>query len=142
MKIDTIIFDGRSILLLSILKSVAKGYKIDRHGVVTAPRGNVLKAVPNKRTGYLEVMLPGVKVPEGRKYSSSVRVPVHKFQAFMKFGESAFQGNTTHVRHKNTISDDNRWDNLILGTATDNARDDPPETRSAKARNGGLSLSP
>jgi len=58
-------------------------------------------------------------------------IRVHRFVAYCKYGEEAL----THlVRHKNNISLDNSWDNLLLGNHRDNSLDIPEEIRRERAQ--------
>jgi hypothetical protein len=62
-------------------------------------------------------------------------VEVHRLLAFEKFGEAAF-AEGIQVRHLDNNSLNNSWDNIVLGTPTQNAMDRPKEDRQAHAALG------
>ena len=102
-----------------------KGYRVDKVGVVTGPRGKQLKTWLNEN-GYLGF---GIKIP-GRK--NTVYVSVHKLQAYTKYGSGAIAPKM-QTRHKNGICTDNSWDNILIGTASENNMDKDPEIRRSAA---------
>ena len=70
----------------------------------------------------------------------SVQVKTHRMQAFQKFGDEIYN-ETIVVRHLNSINTDNTWDNIDIGTASDNMMDQSKETRIKKASNANKKIS-
>lgn len=101
--------------------AAVKGYTADKQGRVFAPSGYELKL--NNRKGYYRFCAG----------SSSAVIKVHQFVAYLKYGDASF-GVGIEVRHLNNNSSDNSWDNLQIGTPSQNAMDSLPSTRLAKAR--------
>lgn len=71
----------------------------------------------------------------GKYYAFGVRVnktmipvTVHRFQAYIKYGDIIFN-NGIVVRHLNNNSLDNTWNNIDIGTYRDNSLDMPKEKR-------------
>jgi hypothetical protein len=114
----------------SIRSAKAKGYSADETGRVFGPSGNLLALHPHGR--------------EKRKYlcfSVSVDggtwpVPVHRFVAFLKYGEAAL-ADGVHSRHLNDDHLDNRWENIGIGSSSDNMRDRCPQERRRSAQIAG-----
>lgn len=77
--------------------------------------GKPLVARVNPKNMYLEVR---VKNRDGNTFP----VHVHKFVAFLKFGNAAFE-HGMHVRHLDTNRHNNRPDNIKMGTPSQNWRD-------------------
>lgn len=107
----------------SLLLAFNKGYRISKEGLIVNPSGILLKGtiIKNiKRPDYrsLSIKLEGKKVP----------LKVHRLQAYQKFGEKIFEEGIV-VRHKNGNSLDNSWDNILIGTASENMLDIPKEDR-------------
>lgn len=104
----------------TVLKWVVdKGYTIDKDGVVRNPNGNILKGSISDK--YL-------KFSVRTEFTSSYSLRVHKFQAYIKFGDKIFQQGIV-VRHLNGNSLDNSWDNIVLGTQSQNIMDRSLESR-------------
>lgn len=64
----------------------------------------------------------------------SVHVYIHRIQAYQKFGEDIYNEGIL-VRHLNSIPSDNSWDNIGIGTHSDNMMDMPKEMRVKKSSN-------
>jgi hypothetical protein len=60
--------------------------------------------------------------------------------AFLKFGKDALALGV-HVRHMNGNSLDNRWDNIAIGSASQNAMDRAPSDRRSHAQAAGRARS-
>lgn len=99
-----------------------KGYKVLETGILVSPQGYIRKLNERKRYATITVQF------EGR---DSI-LYVHKLQAYQKFGETIF-GKNMVVRHKNGNSLDNSYDNILLGTASDNQLDIPEERRRSRS---------
>jgi len=92
-----------------------KGWNIDHNGQITNPKGEIKKG--SLTYGYLKV---GIKITELQ--ISSYALKIHKFQAYKKYGEEIFNPGIV-VRHLNGIKTDNSWENIIIGTQSDNMMD-------------------
>lgn len=118
-----------------LLAAVEKGYTISKAGRVTGTRGQPLKqrtrnaAAHKDWRGHARLLYYVFSVNfEGQ----SCPVDVHRFQAYHKFGAALFAAET--VRHLDGNSLNNHWDNLALGSHTDNSLDRPPPQRQAHAQ--------
>jgi hypothetical protein len=93
---------------------IKKGYTIDKEGSVKNPKGEIIEG--SIYNGY-------------RKYSlTNFTLRGHKFQAYIKYGDKSLEKGMV-VRHKNNNSLDNSWDNILIGTQSDNMMDRPKEER-------------
>ena len=95
--------------------AINNGWEIDDSGQITNPKGEIKKG--SLTYGYLKV---GIKIPELE--ISSYALKIHKFQAYKKYGEEIFQPGIV-VRHLNGNKTDNSWENIIIGTQSDNMMD-------------------
>ena len=99
-----------------------KGYRVDKDGNVIGVSGKILKLYCN-HIGKYERLTFSVKC--GDKHTT---IGVHKLMAYQKFGDEALKEGV-HVRHLNGISTDNSYDNIAIGTASQNMMDIPEEDR-------------
>lgn len=105
--------------------ALALGYKITVEGVAISPTGLERKLRCNKDDNrrtywHFTVQDPITKI--------SRPVPVHILQAIQKFGADAVKS-ADLVRHLDGDSLNNHYDNIALGTHTDNYMDRTPESR-------------
>ena len=100
---------------------LTNGWDIDRNGQITNPKGEIKKG--SLTYGYLKV---GIKITELN--ISSYALKIHKLQAYKKFGEEIFKQGIV-VRHLNGNKTDNSWENISIGTQSDNMMDRPEEER-------------
>jgi hypothetical protein len=99
-----------------------KGYRITKDGKAIGINGNELKL--NDHKGYKRLNFRnGVKISH---------VYVHRLQAYQKFGDKLFEEGQL-VRHLDGDSNNNSWDNIELGTNSDNMMDMSAEIRLNKA---------
>lgn len=121
-----------------IMYAHARGYRVLKCGKVQSFTGTILKLRDRFKgkgrraadSPYLEFCAPDL---DGRSRS----VMVHRLQAYQKFGRRMFEPGLV-VRHKNDITRDNAWDNILLGTYSENSMDKSPEARKAQARKAAL----
>jgi hypothetical protein len=119
----------RCIYHLAIQQALINGYRCDtEHGVVFGLKGFALKAQKRGKQRYGTITL-SVPDMEKRQYA----VPVHKVIAFAIWREAAF-ARGIHVRHLDNNSENNRAENLALGSASDNERDKSAVVKSRAAR--------
>lgn len=98
-----------------------KGYYVDKSGNVFYHNKQ------RKLTDY-----QGYKRFNIRHNGKVIRVKVHQLQAYQKYGNELFNDNIV-VRHLNGNPSDNSYDNIAIGTASDNMMDIPEEIRKQKA---------
>ena len=96
-----------------IVHAFRLGYRVLECGCVVSPQGNSRK-LRKSTSGYPRF---NVKL-NGR----AVSVEVHRLAAYQLFGLEAFLDHLV-VRHMNDKKDDNRYDNLKLGTHSENLED-------------------
>lgn len=108
-----------------ILNALDKGYSVDNDGNVWY-QGKQRKLMNGSR-GYLEfsVRFDGYKTPKN--------VPVHRLQAYQKFGDKVFADGIV-VRHLDGNPHNNSIDNIEIGTQQDNSFDIPQQQRIAHAK--------
>lgn len=107
--------------------SVDKGYSVDINGNVFNKDGKQLSIGKSKK-GYLSF---NIKIEKG---GNATRSFVHRLQAYQKFGDKIFEQGIV-VRHLNGISTDNSYDNIGIGTHSQNSLDIPKEKRIINASN-------
>lgn len=107
-----------------IIAASEKGYSVDKQGSVWY---NGKLRVPSSNRGYMEfsVRFDGEKHPQN--------VPVHRLQAYQKFGYKIFESGIV-VRHLDGNSSNNSFDNIEIGTQQENMMDIPAEQRIAHAK--------
>jgi hypothetical protein len=94
---------------------IKKGYTIDNFGIVKNPKGKVIKG---------SVYDNYIKFSAKTSISKSFPVRIHRFQAYIKFGDEIFKEGVV-VRHLDGNSLNNEWDNIAIGTQSDNMMDRP-----------------
>ncbi|MGV6816165.1 MAG: HNH endonuclease [Thiotrichales bacterium] len=98
----------------------------DRRGFYCDEAGNIYTQHHNKLklydlgNGYLAFSI--------RIHTRVIKVPVHRFIAYQRFGESALFDQLV-VRHLDGDKHNNTWGNLALGTHRENALDRPKIAR-------------
>jgi hypothetical protein len=113
-----------------IVEAVSKGYRIE-NGKPISPTGEVL-AVNRDRGGYWRFSVLG---SDGK-----VRpLMVHRVVAYQKYGKGLFAPGI-QVRHANGNQSDNSFENILIGTQSDNEMDKPDEIRKTVARNAARKL--
>jgi len=104
-----------------------KGYHVGRDGVAHGILVDILSAPPNNRGYRCFALHTGGRV---------IPVKVHQLQAYQKFGQEMFQQGI-QVRHLNGDKLDNSWDNIAIGTASENQMDIPAELRRTRSVRAG-----
>ena len=113
-----------------LLKKVSKkGYSVSKDGkTITSFTGKVLKPrVMNRGKGYFCFGVRDDDIP-------SRPVLVHRLQAYQKFGEKIFEKGI-QVRHLDGNSMNNSWENIAIGTQSENSMDRPRDERIRNASN-------
>lgn len=96
-----------------------KGYRVDNNGNVYSNLNNKLSLIISDKIYYYFSF---------RLDSFRQKIPVHRLQAYQKYGEKIFEKNIV-VRHLNNNRKDNSYDNIAIGTQSDNMMDMPKEQR-------------
>lgn len=97
--------------------ALEKGYRVTSEGVVIGRKGQPLKLMVDSR-GYLVFTYD----------KAAPKVSVHRLQACQKFGLGLY-GAGIVVRHLDGNPHNNHFDNIGIGTHTDNMQDRQPEDR-------------
>tara|TARA_R100000656_G_scaffold63175_4_gene48592 strand:+ start:87 stop:563 length:477 start_codon:yes stop_codon:yes gene_type:complete len=109
-----------------ILELLDKGYTVNKKGFVINPKGKELSGCVTT-DGYMKI---GVRVLDGISYT----LRVHKFQAYLKFGEEMFKEGIV-IRHLDGNPSNNSWKNIALGTQSENMMDRSKVDRIQNASN-------
>lgn len=108
---------------MNIIKiAYKKGYRVCLDGSIVTP----------KRTNKTRISTSGYPVFYVRSKNRAEQVLVHRLQAYQKYGDKMFEKGI-EVRHSNGVRTDNSWDNILIGTHSDNMMDIPKHIRIAKA---------
>ena len=99
-----------------------RGYRVTESGMCINPKGEFIGSVSLK--GYYTTMI--------RINKKKVNFSIHRLQAFQKYGYKLFMKGV-EVRHLNGNSLDNSWENVAIGTHSDNIMDIPKQIRIKKA---------
>lgn len=100
-----------------------KGYRVTDDGTVLSPQGEALRCtVKDGYPHFTIVVSTGKRRPLG----------VHRLVAYAKYGEDYLVKGIV-ARHKDSNKLNNRFDNILIGTQSDNSMDRPEEQRKAMA---------
>lgn len=111
--------------------ALLKGYSIDKNGILRNFKNEIVKGCIKKTKGY-KLKITGIRY-KGKRYN----LTFHRFQAYIKYGNDMFKSGI-EVRHLNGDSLDNSYDNIAIGTHSQNMMDIPIEERKRKASLGNL----
>lgn len=115
-------------VVLAAKLAVVQGYTVNEDtGVVVTPAGRCLVASVSESYKYPTIRLVVSGLPK-----RSYHIRVHRFAAFVFFGDVALEKGT-HVRHLNGDTSDNSRGNLAIGTPRQNELDKPTDIRSRSA---------
>lgn len=106
-----------------IIYAYNKGYRVLSDGTLINKNGKILK--PSIRSSYYFAT-------SLRYYGKLKQINVHRLQAYQKFSDKIFVKGI-EVRHLNGNSKDNSWDNIGIGTASENQMDIKQEIRISRA---------
>ena len=113
-------------LLLTIYE---KGYRMDKEGNVYNHKFVKLNPYLVKNSNYLKIT-----VWDKSRWDKPKRINVHRLQAYQKFGDKIFEEGIV-VRHLDGNPLNNSWENIEIGTSSDNQMDRNPECRKKHATN-------
>ena len=107
------------------IEAYEKGYRIDKSGNIISPFKGIIKGrkFNNGRIAF------GFRT-DSYKYPKAVYV--HKLQAYQKFGDDMFKTGII-IRHLDGNELNNSWDNIYIGTQSDNMMDRSQECRQKSA---------
>jgi hypothetical protein len=116
----------------AIVNAHQMGYKVTDDGRVLSPFTGRERILWNDKKRYrkLQTDIKGYLCFGIGKCAS--KVMVHRLQAYQKFGNKIFEDGI-QVRHLNGNSLDNSFDNIAIGTASDNMMDKPKALRVRQA---------
>lgn len=104
-----------------LLVAKNKGYRVDDYGNVFSVKKKIALRKAQERYNFTI-----------RYYGQRVTIAVHKFVAYLKFGDEIFKDGIV-VRHLDGNSLNNSWENIGIGTHSDNMMDIPQKNRIEKA---------
>lgn len=102
-----------------------RGYRMNKAGLFFNPRGEIIGGFNDDGYRKYKLRVPG----DYRKY---YHFKLSRFQAYCKFGDKIYDKGMV-VRHLNGIRNDDSWDNIEIGTQSQNMMDCPKEDRIARA---------
>lgn len=102
-----------------------KGYRISEDGIYYNHKGKEIKGCM-ATGGYIRITTSYEK--------KKIFVLAHRLVAYQKYGETIYN-EEIEVRHLDENPKNNRWDNIALGTHSDNMMDVSKEVRIKKASN-------
>jgi hypothetical protein len=108
----------------AIIEIFNRGYRATSSGEILNPSGEIRKLGVAK--GYKRFTI--------RTKKDYVSIPVHRFVAYQKFNSELFSSDI-QVRHLDGNPLNNSFDNIAIGTASDNMMDKTPEIRLKMALN-------
>lgn len=105
-----------------IIECYNKGYRVIDN-IVYNSHGKIIKGWINQ-DGYRLITL--------KKHGKSIHIGVHRLLAFQKYGNKIFE-NGIEVRHLDGNPNNNFYENVAIGTHSQNMMDKPKEQRSKNA---------
>lgn len=106
-----------------IREAKSKGYSVTTDGSIVSPSGKLLKLCVDTN-GYYKFAI--------RANGSRHVLNVHRLIAYLKFGELALSRETRHLDNNKL---NNSWNNIDIGTHSENMMDKPKEDRVRRAIN-------
>jgi len=101
----------------ALLAAFRKGYRVNREGdTVWSPFRDEPMTLTDNNRGYLYFS------------TKMFKVTVHRFQAYEKYGDALF-GDGVQVRHLDGNSKNNHWDNIAIGSQSQNMMDRSKDDR-------------
>ena len=104
-----------------------KGYRVNKEGVLLNPNGETLK-------GYYKNGYKYYKLRKEDDYTKYASFKISRLQAYQKYKNDMYQEGIV-VRHLNGKRDDDSFNNIALGTQSQNIMDCPKEDRNKRAYN-------
>lgn len=98
-----------------------RGYVVTEDGKLLNPKSI---EIGYNDSGYIMTSI--------RVKGKSRSLKAHRLQAYQKYGDALYEKDVV-TRHFNSDSTDNSWDNIVIGTHSDNMMDIPKQIRIKKA---------
>ena len=98
-----------------------RGYRVTEYGQALNPKGEDIGHSGNYC--WIKIRING----------KSTHVSIHRLQAFQKYGYELFEEGI-ETRHLNGDGTDNSWDNIVIGTHSENMMDIPEQVRIKRAK--------
>ncbi len=108
----------------ALLFAISKGYRCDCLGQVISPEERIVNGYIGNH-GYLTI---GIRLILDNGKTEKRPVAVHRLQAYQKYGDKIFEKGVL-VRHRNNIKTDNKYDNILIGSYSDNYHDNSQEVK-------------
>ena len=105
----------------NIVEAKKKGYYCDKEGNIFSVKKKIALRKSNQNRYWFCI----------RYYGKRVSIPVHRFVGYLKFGDESFKEGI-EVRHLDNNSLNNSWDNIDIGTHSENMNDIPKQTKIKK----------
>ena len=105
-----------------IIEAFDRGYVVSLEGKAYNKNGKEVGFLKSNGRAYFKIRIKGL----------STDISVHRLQAFQKYGHQLFN-NGIEVRHLDAIPSNNSWDNIAIGTHSQNMMDIPEQIRISKA---------
>lgn len=118
-------------IMNKVKHAYTKGYRINKKGEIINPKGDVINGYTETYKGYSRTKL-SLRGLDGKQ----LKVGAHRLQAYQKFGDDVFEKGI-QVRHLDGNSLNNSWDNIAIGTQSDNMMDVPEHIRKLRASQAG-----
>ncbi len=100
-----------------------RGYVVTEDGILLNPNGKEIGIINS--AGYKITMI--------RVKGKQIIFTAHRLQAYQKYGNKLFEDNII-TRHLDGHSLNNSWNNIAIGTQSDNMMDIPEQIRIKKAK--------
>jgi hypothetical protein len=108
----------------ALLIAVERGYTVDEQGIAHNRNGGIVNGC-TCTTGYRYITIR-MDAYYGRR--KCCKVPIHRLMAYQKFSDKIFD-ESLEVRHLNNDKLDNSWNNIAIGTSSQNRYDMDEEER-------------
>lgn len=107
--------------------AIERGYKVLPNGICINFKGVEVGTKGTSKTNpYYSIWI--------RIDTKKISIPIHRIQAYQKFGDKIYEENIV-VRHLDGNNQNNAYNNIAIGTSSDNMMDQSKEIRVNKASN-------
>ncbi len=106
-----------------VIFAYKKGYRITEQGNILNPNGEIING---------RIMGKYKAVSLRRNKNTTFSIHIHRLQAFQKYGIEMFKKDI-EVRHFNGDYMDNTYENILIGTKSENQMDIPEAIRLSRA---------
>ena len=109
--------------------AIQRGYKVSKDGVFYGATGKKLTMVNDD----------GYKIASIQINGKNKKLYAHRLQAYQKYNNEIYNKGIV-VRHLDGNKLNNSWNNIAIGTCSDNSMDIPKDVRVATASKGGQAV--